>query len=120
MILQRIDPESPMPRDNPGGLIAMYEDGISPEELAAFHAQREKYERNRSWLLPRLHEIHARHKGNCICVAAEELFVAETPEEAIALASAAHPEDDGRLLRYLSPVKGPRIYARQRHLAAGQ
>jgi hypothetical protein len=27
------------------------------------------------------------------------------------LAHAAHPEDDGNLLRYLSPVKGPRIYA---------
>ena len=86
MILQRIDPESPMPKDNPGGLIAMYEDGISPEEFAAFHAQGERYERNWAWLLPGLHEIHARHKGNCICVAGEELFVAETPEEAIALA----------------------------------
>jgi hypothetical protein len=120
VILQRLDPDSPMPRDNPGGLIAMFEDGISPEELAAFHAQGVRYERNLAWLLPRLHEIHARHKGNCICVAGEELFVAESPQEVLALARAAHPEDDGRLLRYLSPVKGPRIYAHQRQMAAGR
>ena len=111
MIRQRFAPDDPMPRDNPGGLIAMYEDDLSSEELAAFHAQGQRYERNLAWLLARLPEIHAQHKGKCICVAGQELFVADTTQEVIALAHAAHPEDDGNLLRYLSPVKRPRIYA---------
>lgn len=36
-----------------------------------------------------------------------------SPEEAIALARAAHPEDEGLLIRYVFPNSGWRIYAHQ-------
>jgi hypothetical protein len=111
MVVKVFDPADPTTWVNPGPPMTMIVDDLSPEELAAFHAQRERYERNLAWLLPRLAEIHAQHKGKCICVAGQELFVADTTQEVIALAHAAHPEDDGRLLRYLSPVKGLRIHA---------
>ncbi|HEV8711216.1 MAG TPA: hypothetical protein VGX03_00090 [Candidatus Binatia bacterium] len=52
-----------------------------------------------------------RYRGKCICIAGEELFVADTPEEAIAQAAAAHPEDDGRFVRYIPREKLARIYA---------
>ncbi len=93
-------------------MMIMYDDGVSPEELASMHAQHERHERNLAWLLPRLPAIYAEHKGKCICVAGQELFVADAPLEVIASAKAAHPDDDGRILRYLSPDKEPRIYAR--------
>jgi hypothetical protein len=56
-------------------------------------------------------EVYSRYRGKCICVAGEELFVAETPEEVIAMAEAAHPEDDGSLIRYIPKEKMARIYA---------
>ena len=46
-----------------------------------------------------------------VSVAGEELFVADTPEQALALATAAHPEDDGSFLRYIPREKIDRIYA---------
>jgi hypothetical protein len=116
MIRQIFDPADPTTWDNPGPPMTMIVDDLSPEESAAFHARGEWYERNLAWLLPRLPGIHAQHQGQWICVAGEELFVADTTQEVIALAEAAHPEDDGRLLRYLCSVKGSRIYAHQRPL----
>ena len=92
----------------------------SPDELAAIHARSARYERNMTWFQAHLDEIRARHLGKCLCIAGEELFVADTPQEAIALARAAHPADDGRITQYLSPVKGPRIYANQRSMAPMQ
>jgi hypothetical protein len=94
------------------------EDELSPEELAQFHAQRERFHRNSAWLVAHGPEVYAQHKGRHICVAGQELYVADTALEAIALAKAAHPDDNGRLLQYLSPIPGPRIYANQRPMAS--
>jgi len=91
--------------------VVMVEEQLSPEELAAFHAQGERFERNSDWLDAHASEVYAQHRGKYICVAACELFVADTPLEAIALARAAHPEDDGRLLRYIPKEKRICIYA---------
>ena len=55
--------------------------------------------------------MYTRYRGKCICVAGAELFVAETPEDVLTLATAAHPEDDGPLLRYIPREKLARIYA---------
>jgi hypothetical protein len=93
--------------------VVVIEEELSPEELAAFHAQGKRYARNVAWFQAHLDQIRAQQLGKHICVAGEELFVADTPQEVIALAQAAHPEDDGRMLLYLSPLKGPRIYAHQ-------
>src|ERR671923_95181 len=80
-------------------------------ELAKARAQRERVDRNISWLQAHVMEVYRNYRGKCICVAGEELFVADTPEQALALARAAHPEDDGSFLRYIPREKIDRIYA---------
>src|ERR1017187_4375283 len=82
-----------------------------PEEIAKASAQWERFDKNFEWLQPRVPEIYAQHRGKCICVAGQELFVADTAPEVIAMARTAHPEDDGFLMRYISKVKMDRIYA---------
>jgi hypothetical protein len=95
--------------DKPSPIVM--EEVTDPEELAKARAQRERFDRNSAWLQAHIVEIYARYRGKCICIAGEELFVADTPEEALALATAAHPEDDGRFLRYIPREKLDRIYA---------
>ena len=95
--------------DKPSPIVM--EEVTDPEELAKARAQRERFDRNSAGLQAHIAEIYARYRGKCICIAGEELFVADTPEEALALATAAHPEDDGRFLRYIPREKLDRIYA---------
>ena len=87
------------------------EEVTDPAELAQARVQRERFDRNSAWLQAHIAEIYARYRGKCICIAGAELFVAETPAEALALATAAHPEDNGRFLRYIPREKLERIYA---------
>jgi len=65
------------------------------EELTKARAQRERFDRNAARFQAHVLEIYARYRGKCICIAGGKLFVADTPEEAMALAGAAHPEDSG-------------------------
>jgi hypothetical protein len=62
--------------------------------------------------------IYTQYRGKHICVAGEELFVADTAPQAVAPARQAHPEDDGLLLRYVPREKMERIYAHSRALDA--
>ncbi len=87
------------------------EEITDPDELAKARAQRERFDRNTAWLQTHAAEVYRRYRGKCICIAGEELFVADSPEQAQALAAAAHPEDDGRFLRYIPREKIDRIYA---------
>ena len=87
------------------------EEVTDPVEIAAARARWERAERNSAWLQAYVPEVYCRHRGKFICVAGAELFVADTPEAVFALAKAAHPEDDGRLLRYIPKEKVARIYA---------
>ncbi len=82
-----------------------------PGELARSSEQQRRYQRNRAWLEAHAVEVFNRHRGRCICIAGEELFVADTAEEAWGLGAAAHPEDDGLFVRYIPLDKVPRIYA---------
>ena len=83
-----------------------------PEELVKAHIQDERFDRNWTWLQAHASEVYTRHRGRCICVAGEELFVADTPEEALSLAAATHPDDDGRFVHYIPRSKvSNRIYA---------
>ena len=86
-------------------------------ELARARAGDERFQRNRVWLQAHAREIYAAHRGKCICVSGEELFVADTPEEVLALATAAHPEDDGRFTLYIPRERMARIYAHQWDMA---
>ncbi|HXF40227.1 MAG TPA: hypothetical protein VN687_10990 [Blastocatellia bacterium] len=87
------------------------EEVTDPQQIAEAHARRERADRNSAWLQAHASEIYTRHRGKCIVVAGEELFVADTPEEVISMAEAAHPEDDGSLIRYIPIKKMARIYA---------
>ena len=87
------------------------EEVTDPEELAKARAQRERFDRNFAWFKAHAAEIFARCRGKCICIAGEELFVADTPEEVMTLAQAAHPEDDGSFMQYIPREKLARIYA---------
>lgn len=82
-----------------------------PQELAAAQARRARFDRNEAWLQAHVAEIYARHRGKYICIAGEELFVADASGAAYALGKAAHPEDDGRFVRYIPKEKLPRVYA---------
>jgi len=55
--------------------------------------------------------VYAQHRGQCICIAGEQLFAADTAEEALAQARAAHPDNDGVLLRYIPRERMERVYA---------
>ncbi len=88
------------------------EEVTDPEDIAAARARRERFDRNSAWFQSHATEVYTRHRGKCVCVAGEELFVAATPEEVLAQARTAHPEDDGSvLIRYIPREKLARIYA---------
>lgn len=88
------------------------EEVTDQEELAQAREQDERFDRNSDWLQAHAAEIYRDHRGKCICIAGEELFVADTPERAIAQARAAHSEEDGSILiRYIPREKLARIYA---------
>jgi hypothetical protein len=81
-----------------------------PAELQKSRAQNERFERNWAWF--EVHaEIYAAHRGKCMCIAGAELFVADTSEEALAMAIAAHPDDNGRFTRLVPQERIPRVYA---------
>ena len=87
------------------------EEVTDPEELAKARVRRERFDRNWAWFQAHVPEIYSQQRGKCICIAGEELFAADTPKEAIALATAAHPEDEGRFVHYIPREKVIRIYA---------
>ena len=87
------------------------EEVTDPDKLAKAQAQSERYKRNFAWLQAHFSLVYSRHRGKCICIAGEELFVADKPNEVVALAQAAHPEDDGWFIHYIPRDKVARIYA---------
>jgi hypothetical protein len=87
------------------------EEVTDPEELAQARLQDARFARNFTWFQKHAEEIFTRYRGQCICIAGEELFVADTPEEVVAQARAAHPDDDGRFIHYIPRQKSARIYA---------
>lgn len=87
------------------------EEVTDPEELRKARRQRERFDRNAAWLQAHIADIYVQHRGKYICIAGEELFVADTVKEAIALATAAHPDDDGWFTRFIPKEKVARVYA---------
>lgn len=85
-----------------------------PTEVAEARVRRGMFDRNFNWLADHTSEVYERYRGKHICVAGEEVFAGDTPDEAIALASAAHPEDQGGFVQYIPKEKMARVYADQR------
>ena len=69
------------------------EEVTDPKELAEARARDERFARNSAWLQAHATEIYTRYRGKCICVAGEELFIVDTPQEVLAQARAAHPAE---------------------------
>jgi hypothetical protein len=90
------------------------EEVTDPEALAKAHARRQRFDRNSAWLQAHATEVYTRYRGKCVVIAGEESFAADTPEEAWALAAAAHPDDDGSFIRYIPHEHVARIYAYSR------
>jgi hypothetical protein len=87
-------------------------------ELAKAQKQDERFARNWAWFEAHAAAIYTTYRGKCICIAGEELFVADTPGEVLAKATTAHPEDDGRFTRIIPKEKVARVYANQRRVAS--
>lgn len=87
------------------------EEVTDPEELAKARVRRERFDRNWEWFQAHVPEIYSQYRGKCICIAGEEIFAADTPEEVIALGTSAHPEDEGRFVHYIPREKLVWIYA---------
>ena len=62
--------------------IIIEEEILDPEELAQVQGRtrHERFARNSTWLQAHATEIYTQYRGKCICVAGEELFIANTPE----------------------------------------
>ena len=84
-----------------------------PQEIASSEARRACFERNLAWFQAHAQEIYRAHRGKCICVAGQNLFVGDSPQEALRLARAAHPNDQGLFTRYIPRERLARIYASQ-------
>jgi hypothetical protein len=90
------------------------EEVTDPDEIDHFRRQNERARRNSEWLQTHWPELVPRARGRHVAVAGQEAFIADTADEAYALATAAHPDDDGLLLKYVRVERGPRIYAHHR------
>jgi hypothetical protein len=110
MIRNYSDTTIPPADENSTGPVVM-EVVTDPVELARSREQWARFDRNAAWLQARAAEVYPACRGKCICIAGEELFVGDTPAEALALAKSAHPEDDGLFVRYIPRDKVTRIYA---------
>ena len=87
------------------------EEVTDEKELAEAHERREKFDRNAAWLHNHASEVYPKHRGKFICIAGEELFVGESPQEVIKKARLHHPEDDGWFVHYIPKQNLARIYA---------
>lgn len=67
--------------------------------------------RNDAWFQAHVADIHAQHRGTCMCVAGEMRFVADMPHPASNQDRAAHPDDSGWFVHSIPKDKAVRIYA---------
>jgi hypothetical protein len=70
----------------------------------------EQFHRNTKWLAAHWADVLPQAHGRFIAVSGQEAFIADTIEEALARAKAAHPDDEGIVSQYVLPPGGPRIY----------
>jgi hypothetical protein len=105
-IIERTTPEER--RSRPPIVI---EEVTDPKEIARIQAVHAQMRRNSDWLQSHWDEVMPEARGRFLAVACQEAFIADTPEEAWALAKAAHPDDGGAFMQYVIPEPGPRIYA---------
>ncbi len=95
-------------------IVIEFENSDNPEEAAAARQQWEQSDRNSAWLHEHLSLVGDNFRGKVICIAGQELFAGDTTREAVAQATAAHPDDKGWFTLYIPKEKEARIYAMRR------
>src|SRR5438093_9065675 len=90
------------------------EEVTDPVQIAKSAKAFEQADRNMNWLQSHWQELLPGVLGKFLAVAGQEAFIADSSEKAAAMARAAHPDDRGLLLHYISPERGPRIYGNRR------
>jgi hypothetical protein len=76
------------------------------------HRERgDQFARNSAWLAEHWLDLLPQARGRFIAVAGQEAYIADTPEDAWAWTSRAHPDDKGPVVQYVFPSEGPRSYA---------
>lgn len=88
----------------------IFNENPDPELLAQIRKGHEQLERNEQWLTDHWPELLPGALGKFVAVGDGEGIVADTLEEAVAWVQAHHPDDRGRIVRYVRPEKGSRIY----------
>lgn len=86
------------------------EDVTDLGEIARHQTVDEQARRNSDWLQAHWPDLLPQALGKFLAVAGQEAFLADTPAAAIAWAKAVHPEDQGSLVQFVRPQKGPRLY----------
>lgn len=94
------------------------EEVTNPVEVARFRAIHEQAERNSAWLEAHWEDVLPQARGKFLAVAGQEVFIANTPEEAWTWAETTHPEDKGAIVQYVREGKGPRFYGNRWRVAA--
>ncbi len=76
-----------------------------PQENAKARELQRQFVGNVAWLEAHAAEVYA-HRGQHICIAGQELFVADSLDDFLAQAAAAHPAEQGGYVRYIPREKG--------------
>ena len=92
----------------------VFVEDTDPDYISRVRAQDEQAKRNTDWYQAHWNELVPPNYGKYLAIAGQEAFLAETVLEAQAQAVAAHPEDKGVIVMFISPPKGPRIYENRR------
>ncbi len=93
------------------------EEMTDPVEIERTRAQKHLFDRNWQWFVAQVPAIYETYRGKSICIAGQEVFAADTAKEALDLATAAHPQDNGRFLMHIPTEKMVRIYVASRPVA---
>jgi len=81
-----------------------------PVEIARILAVGEAFQRNSDWIEKHWSDVIPHGYGKCLAVAGQEAFLADSVEEVVRLAEAAHPDDKGIFVQYLIPPGTMTIY----------
>jgi len=84
------------------------------QELAKARERREYFDRNSAYFQLYSRDIYRKYRGKCVLIAGEELYAADTPEEAWEIAERVHPEDSGKFVQYIPKQKVIRLYGNWR------
>lgn len=54
-------------------------------------------------------EIFRNHRGRFVCISGGQLYSADAPEEVLRMARSQHPDDNGRIIRFIPTEKKARV-----------